>query len=258
MAGRRGAVLSIESTSVQDYVKAVYAFTEWQDTAMTATHLAARLSVANSSVTGMVAKLVDLGLADHRKYGPIALTPSGRTLALAMVRRHRLIETFLVTELGYGWDEVHDEAELLEHTVSDAFIERLDAKLGRPRRDPHGDPIPAADGTVEYPPAYRLDGVDDGHAGRLVRVSDEDPDVLRLLDRHGIGLDAELRLGRPGAGPLLELHVAAPGDGGNAGDTGPDAAAPVPRTLTVDTALARALWIATTVPHEGCTAGAPR
>lgn len=116
-------------------------------------------------------------------------------------------------------------------------------------------------GTPSRPPtapssihaAYRLDGVDDGHAGRLVRVSDEDPDVLRLLDRHGIGLDAELRLGRPGAGPLLELHVAAPGDGGNAGDTGPDAAAPVPRTLTVDTALARALWIATTVPHEGCT-----
>ncbi|WP_105030203.1 metal-dependent transcriptional regulator [Arthrobacter ruber] len=235
MAGRRGAVLSIESTSVQDYVKAIYAFTEWQDAAVTASRLAARLSVANSSVTGMVAKLVDLGLAEHRKYGPISLTTSGRALALAMVRRHRLIETFLVTELGYGWDEVHDEAEQLEHTVSDAFVARLDAKLGRPPRDPHGDPIPAADGSVAYPPAYRLDGVDDGHAGRLVRVSDEDPGVLRFLDRHGIGLDAHL-LVRHGAGSPVELLL------------GPSAPA-----LPVDAALTRALWIGGSVPHEGCT-----
>ncbi|MDQ0735489.1 metal-dependent transcriptional regulator [Arthrobacter agilis] len=255
MAGRRGAVLSIESTSVQDYVKAIYAFTEWQAEAVTATHLAERLSVANSSVTGMVAKLVDLGLADHRKYGPVSLTPSGRALALAMVRRHRLIETFLVTELGYGWDEVHDEAELLEHTVSDAFIERLDAKLGHPRRDPHGDPIPAADGSVRYPPAHRLDGVDDGHAGRLVRVSDGDPAVLRFLVRHGIGLDDELLLERHGAGSLLELRIGAvPGQGTRpAGAVAPDPVPSPARSLTVDAALARALWIETTTRHDGCT-----
>ncbi len=238
MTGRRGAVLSVESTSVQDYVKAIYAFTEWQGEAMTATQLATRLSVANSSVTGMVAKLVDLGLADHRKYGPISLTPSGRTLALAMVRRHRLIETFLVTELGYGWDEVHDEAELLEHTVSDAFVERLDAKLGHPRRDPHGDPIPTSDGSVLYPPALRLDGLDEGHAGRLVRVSDDDPDVLRFLDRHGISLDDHLLLAGRGAGSVLELRL------------GADAAA---LNLSVDAELARSLWIEDTALHEGCT-----
>lgn len=238
MTGRRGAVLSVESTSVQDYVKAIYAFTEWQGEAMTATHLATRLSVANSSVTGMVAKLVDLGLADHRKYGPISLTPSGRTLALAMVRRHRLIETFLVTELGYGWDEVHDEAELLEHTVSDAFVERLDAKLGHPRRDPHGDPIPTSDGSVLYPPALRLDGLDEGHAGRLVRVSDDDPDVLRFLDRHGISLDDHLLLAGRGAGSVLEIRL------------GADAAA---LNLSVDAELARSLWIEDTALHEGCT-----
>lgn len=238
MTGRRGAVLSVESTSVQDYVKAIYAFTEWQGEAMTATHLATRLSVANSSVTGMVAKLVDLGLADHRKYGPISLTPSGRTLALAMVRRHRLIETFLVTELGYGWDEVHDEAELLEHTVSDAFVERLDAKLGHPRRDPHGDPVPTSDGSVLYPPALRLDGLDEGHAGRLVRVSDDDPDVLRFLDRHGISLDDHLLLAGRGAGSVLELRL------------GADAAA---LNLSVDAELARSLWIEDTALHEGCT-----
>ncbi|MHA7181087.1 metal-dependent transcriptional regulator [Arthrobacter sp. MDB2-24] len=242
MAGRRGAVLSIESTSVQDYVKAIYAFTEWQGDAITATHLATRLSVANSSVTGMVAKLVDLGLAHHRKYGPISLTPSGQALALAMVRRHRLIETFLVTELGYGWDEVHDEAELLEHTVSDAFIERLDAKLGHPRRDPHGDPIPGADGSVRYPSAHRLDGLDDGHAGRLVRVSDDDPDVLRFLDRNGIALDDDLLLAQRATGSRLDLRL------------GADASAP---HLAVDASLARSLWIESTAPHEGCTIGAP-
>ncbi|MHA7285099.1 metal-dependent transcriptional regulator [Arthrobacter sp. MDT3-44] len=242
MAGRRGAVLSIESTSVQDYVKAIYAFTEWQGDAITATHLATRLSVANSSVTGMVVKLVDLGLAHHRKYGPISLTPSGQALALAMVRRHRLIETFLVTELGYGWDEVHDEAELLEHTVSDAFIERLDVKLGHPRRDPHGDPIPGADGSVRYPSAHRLDGLDDGHAGRLVRVSDDDPDVLRFLDRNGIALDDDLLLAQRATGSRLDLRL------------GADASAP---HLAVDAALARSLWIESTAPHEGCTIGAP-
>lgn len=238
MAGRRGSVLSIESASVQDYVKAIYSFTEWQQEAMTATQLAARLSVANSSVTGMVVKLVDLGLAHHRKYGPISLTPAGQALALAMVRRHRLLETFLVTELGYGWDEVHDEAELLEHTVSDAFVERLDAKLGRPGRDPHGDPIPAADGSVRYPPAHRLDRLDDGHAGRLVRVSDHDPELLRFLDRNGISLDDDLLLMGRGEGASLELRL------------GLDAGAP---RLSVDGALAGVLWIESTDVHDGCT-----
>ncbi|THJ66296.1 metal-dependent transcriptional regulator [Arthrobacter echini] len=236
MATRRGNVLSIESTSVQDYVKVLYTSTEWHGGAITASHLATRLSVANSSVTGMVAKLVELGLADHRKYGPISLTPAGLRLALAMVRRHRLIETFLVRELGYGWDEVHDEAELLEHSVSAAFIERLAAKLDHPSRDPHGDPIPTREGTVHYPAALRLDSLDEGHTGTLARVSDDDPGVLRFLDRHGIALDDELLLGRRGAGSALELHVGA-------------ATTPLP----IDGMLAAALWIESSTPHPGCT-----
>ncbi|KNC19579.1 DtxR family transcriptional regulator [Arthrobacter sp. RIT-PI-e] len=236
MAVRPGSVLSIGSTSVQDYVKAVYAATEWRGGTVTAGELAPPLSVANSSVTGMVTKLVQLGLARHRKYGPISLTPDGERLALAMVRRHRLIETFLVTELGYGWDEVHDEAELLEHTVSDAFVERLDVKLGRPRRDPHGDPIPASDGSVHYPVAHRLDELDDGHPGRLVRVSDADPAVLRLLDRHGIGLDDDL-LARRGEDTVVAVRRGGPG--------APD--------LPLGEGLAGALWIESTSPHEGCT-----
>ena len=239
MTGRRHAVLSIESTSVQDYVKAIYAATEWQGDAVTATHLAGRLDVANSSVTGMVTKLVDLGLADHRKYGPIGLTSSGRSLALAMVRRHRLIETFLVTELGYGWEEVHEEAERLEHTVSDAFVERLDAKLGHPPRDPHGDPIPAADGSVRYPRASRLDALDDGHRGPLVRVSDKDPGVLRFLDRHGISLDDHLLVGRSSRG-TFRIRRMDPADGA------------LPSWLDVAAPVTDALWIGIGTGHVGC------
>jgi DtxR family Mn-dependent transcriptional regulator len=246
VTGRRHAVLSIESTSVQDYVKAIYTATEWQDDAVTATRLAGRLDVANSSVTGMVVKLVDLGLAEHRKYGPIGLTPSGRALALAMVRRHRLIETFLVTELGYGWEEVHDEAERLEHTVSDAFVERLDARLDHPPRDPHGDPIPTADGTVRYPPAHRLDALDDGHSGPVVRVSDEDPGVLRLLDRHGISLDDDLLVGRLSPGTFRIRRVDWDG-------------VPAASWLELTEPVPSALWIGVGTGHTGCVLpdGAP-
>ena len=142
---------SAPSSSIEDYVKVIYGFTEWQDKPITSSQLAQRLGVANSSVSEMVRKLKDQGLVDHKPYSAIALTGAGLRLALSMVRRHRLIETYLVQELGYSWDEVHDEAELLEHAVSDTFIERMAAKLGNPQRDPHGDPIPSADGTVPCP-----------------------------------------------------------------------------------------------------------
>ena len=147
---------STPSSSIEDYVKVIYSYTEWQDKPITSSQLALRLGVANSSVSEMVRKLKDQGLVDHQPYSAIRLTPEGMRLALSMVRRHRLIETYLVEELGYSWDEVHDEAEMLEHAVSDTFIERMAAKLGHPERDPHGDPIPAADGTVELPHAYRM------------------------------------------------------------------------------------------------------
>ena len=105
--------------------------------------LAERIGVSASTASESIRKLADQGLVDHEKYGAVTLTERGRDAALAMVRRHRLMETFLVRELGYGWDEVHDEAEVLEHAVSDRMVDRIDAKLGFPRRDPHGDPIPA-------------------------------------------------------------------------------------------------------------------
>ncbi|WP_035772786.1 metal-dependent transcriptional regulator [Arthrobacter sp. Br18] len=230
---------SIDSSSVQDYVKTIYGFTEWQETPITASQLAVRLAVANSSVTGMVAKLVELGLARHEKYGPITLTPAGLALGLAMVRRHRLIETFLVDHLGYSWDEVHDEAELLEHSVSDTFIERLDRKLGHPVRDPHGDPIPTPNGLISRPDAVRLDSLDDGHRARVARISDDNPAVLKFLAGHAVGLDTPLLVS--GRGPFGALLTVAVGDG------------PGSATLQLGGELVAALWVESLGTHEGCT-----
>jgi DtxR family Mn-dependent transcriptional regulator len=122
----------------------------------------------------------------------VRLTASGRAEALRMVRRHRLVETWLVQQFGYGWDEVHEEAEVLEHALSDRLLEAIDVALGRPSRDPHGDPIPAADGTVAIPDAVLLSSLHAGSRGRVARISDRDPAVLRALAQAGIGLDSEV------------------------------------------------------------------
>jgi DtxR family Mn-dependent transcriptional regulator len=179
-------------TAVEDYVKAVYAHTEWQPEPITTSALAVRLGLAASSVTEMVKKLTSQGLVDHEPYGAVTLTTDGTALALRMLRRHRLIETWLVEHFGYTWDEVHDEAEVLEHALSDRMLDRIDADLGRPRRDPHGDPIPDHDGTVERPHASLLRDVLPGETVRVVRISDRDPDVLRLLEAGAIAIDGEL------------------------------------------------------------------
>ena len=146
----------------------------------------------------MVKKLVTQGLVEHAPYGAVTLTAMGREQALRMVRRHRLIETWLVQQFGYSWDEVHDEAEVLEHTLSDRLLDAIDEQLGRPVRDPHGDPIPSADGVVERPDAVLLSRVEPGQRGRVVRISDRDPVVLRELSAAGIGLDSELEGGSLG------------------------------------------------------------
>lgn len=172
---------------VEDYLKAIYAHTEWQPEPITSGALAARLGLAASSVTEMVKKLVAQGLVVHEPYGAIELTRDGTALALRMLRRHRLIETWLVDHIGYTWDEVHDEAEILEHAMSDRLLDALDAQLGHPVRDPHGDPIPTAEGAVDRPAAQLLADVD---GGRVVRISDRDPLLLRHLEAEGIVVDA--------------------------------------------------------------------
>ena len=143
----------------------------------------------------MVKKLVALGLVEHAPYGAITLTDEGNAQALRMVRRHRLIETWLVQQFDYSWDEVHDEAEVLEHTLSDRLLGAIDDQLGRPIRDPHGDPIPSPDGVVERTDAVLLSQLAAGERGRVVRISDRDAAVLRDLSAAGIALDSELEGG---------------------------------------------------------------
>ncbi|BBZ05016.1 DtxR family transcriptional regulator [Mycolicibacterium chitae] len=182
------------TTVAQDYLKVIWTVQEWAPEKISTKLLADRLGVSASTASESIRKLADQGLVHHEKYGAVTLTERGRAAALSMVRRHRLLETFLVNELGYSWDEVHDEAEVLEHAVSDRMLDRMDAKLGYPTRDPHGDPIPAADGKVPTPPARQLSDCDNGDEGTVARISDSDPEMLRYFDTVGINLDARLRV----------------------------------------------------------------
>ncbi|MGB7385448.1 MAG: metal-dependent transcriptional regulator [Rhodococcus sp. (in: high G+C Gram-positive bacteria)] len=177
------------SAVAQDYLKVIWTASEWSEDTVSTKMLSERIGVSASTVSEAIRKLADQGMVDHARYGAISLTERGRHAAVAMVRRHRLIETYLVRELGYGWDEVHDEAEILEHAVSDLMMSRIDAKLGFPQRDPHGDPIPSVDGDISSPEATRLSDYANGQNGRVARISDSDPAILRYFDTVGITLD---------------------------------------------------------------------
>lgn len=189
------------SAAVDDYLKTIYHHTEWQPVQMTTSQLAGELGLAPSTVTEMVQKLVAQGLVAHRAYGPVALTDAGLARAAAIIRRHRLIETWLVREFGYDWDEVHDEAEVLEHALSDRLLERIDARLGHPRFDPHGDAIPDADGHVHREAFILLADAPIGTTGRVIRVSDRDPALLRHLSEIGLDVGHVVSV----AGPELVL-----------------------------------------------------
>jgi len=184
----------VASPAVDDYLKTIYHHTEWQDERITPSQLAAVLGLAPSSVTEMVKKLAAQGLVTHRPYGPVSLTAEGERRAASVVRRHRLVETWLVREFGYSWDEVHDEAEILEHAVSDRLLAGIDDRMGNPRVDPHGDPIPDADGAVHREPFVLLARAGAGHLGRVLRVSDRDPAVLRALVEAGIDVDVPVEI----------------------------------------------------------------
>ncbi len=190
-----GRVAKKELTSAaEDYLKVIWTAQEWTDAPVTVSALSAHLGFSASSVSEAVKKLAAQGFLPHARYGSVALTPTGEQAAVNMVRRHRLIETFLVEYLGYGWDEVHDEAENLEHAVSDKMVEALAVRLGHPVRDPHGDPIPAPDGSLPALDASRLSHSEPGTRLRIARVSDNSPELLRYLGGMGLGLDTEVSI----------------------------------------------------------------
>lgn len=265
------------SSAMQDYLKVVCTEAEWSTEPITTTALATRLDVAPSSVSEMIRRLAALGLVHHRPYEAIQLTEEGRRMGLAMMRRHRLIETFLVDVLGYTWDEVHDEAEVLEHAISDKMLDRIDAQLGFPTRDPHGDPIPDATGAVQMPDAVRLDSLEENEIGIIARISDADPDLLRHLEERGLHLDVvvEVRgqapftggttIARLAAGAQLDADPRLDADTRAAGETQPGGDAPPEAESAQDSAgevvlgeaALAAIWVVR-APRLGGVSPAPR
>lgn len=183
---------TLPSLTIENYLKTIYQICARQEGALAATgKVAEALGVAPGTVTSMLKTLSDTGLAEYRPYEGVTLTDSGRALALRVLRRHRLIELFLSTTLDLTWDEVHDEAENMEHAVSDYLVDRIDKYLGFPAVDPHGDPIPKADGTVSSPAGRTLADWGSTERFRLVRVIDQSPEFLRYLSDIGLPLGAE-------------------------------------------------------------------
>jgi DtxR family Mn-dependent transcriptional regulator len=193
------------SEAIEDYLKAILQIEEGCGaTAVTTNALAARLGVSAGSASGMIRRLDEMGLAAHEPYRGVRLSDRGRRIALEVLRHHRLLELYLTQELGMSWDRVHDEAERLEHVLSEELEALIAAKLGDPVRDPHGDPIPSVTLEMVRPSTSVLSALEPGARGVLSRVSDSDPEMLRYLAARGIRLgDACEVLGRqPFEGPL--------------------------------------------------------
>jgi DtxR family transcriptional regulator, Mn-dependent transcriptional regulator len=192
------------SEAVQDYAKAIYSLSARGEAPVSTTAVAERMSVSAASASGMVRRLAELGLASHVPYGGVELTQEGRRLALEVLRHHRLVELFLAEALGMSWERVHDEAEVLEHVLSEELEELIATKLGDPVRDPHGDPIPSRELTLVEEQTASLDSLDAGDAGVFARISDSDPEMLRYLAGLGVrpGDRFEVLDKQPFDGPL--------------------------------------------------------
>jgi DtxR family transcriptional regulator, Mn-dependent transcriptional regulator len=193
------------SPAIQDYLKTIYRLAEdGVDRLVTTSEVAEALGVTAASASNMLKKLDQMGYAAQTKRQGVELTASGRQAALEVIRHHRLLETYLVSKLGVPWDEVHREAEILEHHLSEALVARIAAVLGDPNRDPHGDPIPTASGQVAPMPAGRLLDLPDGARAVVSRVSDRDPALLRYLAERGLIPDTavEVLSHAPFGGPI--------------------------------------------------------
>jgi DtxR family Mn-dependent transcriptional regulator len=195
----------LRSHAVQDYAKAIYVLESREGDPVSTTALAERLEVTAGSVSAMLRKLADLGLVEHQPYRGVRLTDSGRRIALEVIRHHRLLELFLAEVLDMPWDRVHAEAEVLEHVLSSELEEIIAAKLGNPTRDPHGDPIPTREFTIDESETQSLADLDPGSAGVFVRVSDSDPAMLRYLGARGVTPGAALEIvdRQPFGGPVF-------------------------------------------------------
>jgi DtxR family transcriptional regulator, Mn-dependent transcriptional regulator len=196
---------SVRSPAVQDYAKAIYALELRDGEAVSTNALADRLGVTAASASGMVKRLDELGLVEHQPYRGVSLTDDGRRVALEVMRHHRLLELYLVETLGVPWDQVHQEAEVLEHVLSEELEELIAAKLGDPTHDPHGDPIPTRDLTIEEGATQSLQTLEVGARGTFARVSDSDPEMLRFLSERGIAPGDALEIvdKQPFDGPLF-------------------------------------------------------
>jgi len=194
------------SSAVQDYAKAIYSLEQrCEGGAVTTNALAERMRVSAASASSMVKRLDGLGLVEHVPYKGVVLTARGVKVALEVLRHHRLLERFLAEELGVPWDRVHDEAEVLEHVLSEELEELISAKLGHPTIDPHGDPIPTVDLEIVEARTDSMESLETGARGVFVRISDSDPEMLRYLGDRGIrpGDPFEVVDKQPFGGPLF-------------------------------------------------------
>ena len=193
------------TAAVEDYAKAIYSLTGARSTTASTSDLAEKLDLTPGSVSAMLRKLGDAGLVEHVPYHGVRLTADGERVALSVIRRHRLLELFLSDQLGLPWEQVHQEAEVLEHALSDEVTERIAGKLGEPAVDPHGDPIPSRELVIDEPATRNLTELKPGEKAEFVRVSDSDPEMLEYLSELGIAIGQELELveQQPFDGPCL-------------------------------------------------------
>lgn len=199
----------------QEYLKLLWGISERNgesdgQASVSLSELSRRAQQKNSTTSEAIKRLQSRGLVEHEPYSGVRLTELGARLAVTMIRRHRLIETFLVETLGYTWDEIHADADLLEHAATDRFIDRIDALLNFPTRDPHGDPIPSADGRVEDLGVMSLAECAPGQPVVIEQVNDEDPELLRYLAAHDISPGSKVCVTSPSVAGLVHVQVLTP------------------------------------------------
>jgi DtxR family Mn-dependent transcriptional regulator len=192
------------TAAVEDYTKAIYALQTQRGGTVNTNAIAERLRVTPASASNMAKKLSELGLVEHLPYRGVKLTQAGERVALEVLRHHRLLELYLAETLDVPWDRVHDEAEVLEHVLSEELEELIAAKLGNPTHDPHGDPIPTRELSIDEGDTRSMQSLEPGVNGRFVRISDSDPEMLRYLGEKGIapGDDFEILDKQPFGGPV--------------------------------------------------------